>query len=234
MTGEQRDELASLRYGGGGMSLSSGHGPGPSASTTAPAAWWLVDEDQRVLAGPFASRLDAALAELSSPGVEVAPLSPAHGARRPDGLLASRFSPDDRAWLAHLSDQLDRLADDWDALIDDADPLTGLVCEVAAAVAEAGLPLHDCAGRTSSPQLGGVCLTPAPGEHGVLVSWSQHDRMALGRVRGHAADLAAQEVMNHAVAGVLAAFGFEVEPFGEASGHVVRCAGEAPGLAEWE
>jgi hypothetical protein len=234
MTGVQRDELASLRYGGGGMSLSSGHGPGPSASTTAPAAWWLVDEDQRVLAGPFPSRLDAALAELSSPGVEVAPLSPAHGARRPDGLLASRFSPDDRAWLAHLSDQLDRLADDWDALIDDADPLTGLVCEVAAAVAEAGLPLHDCAGRTSSPQLGGVCLTPAPGEHGVLVSWSQHDRMALGRVRGHAADLAAQDVMNHAVAGVLAAFGFEVEPFGEASGHVVRCAGEAPGLAEWE
>jgi hypothetical protein len=234
MTGEQRDELASLRYGGGGMSLSSGHGPGPSASTTAPAAWWLVDEDQRVLAGPFASRLDAALAELSSPGVEVAPLSPAHGARRPDGLLASRFSPDDRAWLAHLSDQLDRLADDWDALIDDADPLTGLVCEVAAAVAEAGLPLHDCAGRTSSPQLGGVCLTPAPGEHGVLVSWSQHDRMALGRVRGHAADLAAQDVMNHAVAGVLAAFGFEVEPFGEASGHVVRCAGEVPRLAEWE
>jgi hypothetical protein len=234
MTGEQRDELASLRYGGGGMSLSSGHGPGPSASTTAPAAWWLVDEDQRVLAGPFGSRLDAALAELSSPGVEVAPLYPAHGARRPDGMLASRFSPDDRAWLAHLSDQLDRLADDWDALIDDADPLTGLVCEVAAAVAEAGLPLHDCAGRTSSPQLGGVCLTPAPGEHGVLVSWSQHDRMALGRVRGHAADLAAQDVMNHAVAGVLAAFGFEVEPFGEASGHVVRCAGEVPGLAEWE
>ena len=231
---KQRDELASLRYGGGDMSLSSGHGPVPSARTTAPPAWWLVDEDERVLAGPFASRLDAALAELSSPGVEVASLYPAHGAPRPDGTLASRFSPDDRAWLAHLSDQLDRLADDWDALIDDADPLTGLVCEVAAAVAEAGLPLHDCAGRTSSAQLGGVCLTPAPGEQGVLVTWTQYDRTALGRVRGHAADLAAQEVMNHAVASVLTASGFLVEPFGEASGHVVRGAGDPRGLTGWE
>jgi hypothetical protein len=216
------------------MSLSSEHGSVPSPRTMAPAGWWLVDEESRVHAGPFASRLDAALAELASPGVEVAVLYPAHGVRRADGMLASRFSPDDREWLAHLSEQLDRLADDWDALIDDADPLTGLVCEVAAAVAEAGLPLHDCAGRTSSPQLGGVCLTPAPGEHGVLVSWTQHDRMALGRVRGHVADLAAQDVMNHAVAGVLAAYGFVVEPFGQASGHVVRGPGDPPGLAQWE
>jgi hypothetical protein len=197
-------------------------------------AWWLVDADERVYAGPFGSRLDAALAELSSPGVQVAALYPGHGIRRADGTLAARFSPDDRAWLAHLSEQLDRLADDWDALIDDADPLTGLVCEIAAAVAEAGLPLHDCAGRTSNPQLGGVCLTPSPGQHGVIVSWTQHDRMALGRVRGHAADVAAQEVLNHAVAGVLTAFGFVVEPFGDASGHMVRGPGELPGLAEWE
>jgi hypothetical protein len=179
--------------------------------------------DSRVVAGPFGSRVDAALAEFSSgPRDELDALVPAHGVRRDDGTLAPRFSPDDRAWLAHLSEQLDRLADDWDALIDDADPLTGLVCEVAAAVAEAGLPLHDCAERTPSRQLGGVCLTPAPGEHGVLVTWTQHDRMALGRVRGHAADLAAQQVMNTAVAGVLTAFGFLVEPFGETSGHIVR------------
>jgi hypothetical protein len=213
------------------MSLSSGHGPVPvTGSTSAAVGWWLVDAGSRVVAGPFDSRVDAALAEFSSAREEFDALVPAHGLRREDGTLTPRFSPDDRAWLAHLSEQLDRLADDWDALIDDADPLTGLVCEVAAAVAEAGLPLHDCAGRTSSPQLGGVCLTPAPGEHGVLVSWTQHDRMALGRVRGHAADLAAQSVMNHAVAGVLAAFGFLVEPFGDASGHIVRGAGEPPGL----
>jgi hypothetical protein len=220
------------------MSLSSGHGRVPvpvTGSTTTAAGWWLVDVDSRVVTGPFGSRVDAALAEFSSaPRDELDQLVPAYGVRRDDGTLAPRFSPDDRAWLAHLSEQLDRLADDWDALIDDADPLTGLVCEVAAAVAEAGLPLHDCAGRTSSPQLGGVCLTPAPGEHGVLVSWTQHDRMALGRVRGHAADLAAQDVMNHAVAGVLAAFGFLVEPFGEASGHIVRGADDPADLTDWE
>jgi hypothetical protein len=195
------------------------------------AAWWLVDAGTRVVAGPFSSRLDAALAALCSAEDG---LVPAHGVRREEGTLAPRFSPDDRAWLAHLSEQLDRLADDWGALIDDADPLTGLVCEVAAAVAEAGLPLHDCAGRTAGAQLGGVCLSPAPGEHGVLVSWTQHDRMALGRVRGHVADLAAQEVMNHAVADVLAAFGFLVESFGETSGHIVRGAGDPPGLIQWE
>jgi hypothetical protein len=217
------------------MSVSSGHGPVPVTGSTPVTGWWLVDTDSRVVAGPFPSRVDAALAAFSSaPRDELDELVPAHGVRRDDATLAPRFSSDDRAWLAHLSEQLDRLADDWDCLIDDADPLTGLVCEIAAAVAEAGLPLHDCAGRTPSRQLGGVCLTPAPGEQGVLVTWTQHDRMALGRVRGHAADLAAQEVMNHAVAGVLTAFGFLVEPFGEASGHVVRGAGDALGLMEWE
>jgi hypothetical protein len=216
------------------VSLPSANGPvsGTGTSTALASAWWLVDTDQRIYAGPFGSRLDAALVELSSPGVEVETLWPAHGIRREDGNLAPRFSPDDRAWLEHLSEQLDRLADDWDALIDDADPLTGLVCEIAAAVAEAGLPLHDCAGRTAGRQLGGVCLTPAPGEEGVLVTWTQHDRMALGRVRGHVADVTAQQVMNTAVADVLTAYGFSVEPFGDASGHVVRGAGNGP--THWE
>jgi hypothetical protein len=209
------------------MSLANGQGTGV---TTSAAGWWLIDAGSRVVVGPFASRLDAALAELCSTREA---LVPAHGVRREDGTLALRFSPDDRAWLSHLSDQLDRLAEDWDELIDDADPLTGLVCEVAAAVAEAGLPLHDCAGRTASAQLGGVCLTPAPGEHGVLVSWAQHDRVTLGRVRGSTADLAAQAVMGAAVADVLRAFGFEVSPLGD-SAHVVRSAGEVPGLNMWE
>jgi hypothetical protein len=213
--------------------MSSPNGQDTGTATSA-AGWWLVDGHSHVAAGPFASRVDAALAELSGAQDPLQALIPAHGVRRADGTLALRFSPDDRAWLSHLSEQLDRLAEDWDALIDDADPLTGLVCEVAAAVAEAGLPLHDCAGRTPSAQLGGVCLTPVPGEHGVLVSWAPHDRITLGRVRGHTADLAAQAVMNTAVADVLRAFGFVVEPVGESSGHVVRAAGEVPGLNMWE
>src|SRR3954454_15503400 len=223
-----------LSTGVGSVGPSTGHGPDAVAGVVTEPGWWLVDADTRVVAGPFATRVDAALAELSSPVSAAGTWVPAHGVRRADGSLAPRFSTDDRAWLTHLSEQLDRLADDWDALIDDADPLTGLVCEIAAAAAEAALPLHDCAGRTPSRQLGGVCLTPAPGERGVLVSWTEHDRMALGRVRGHAADLAAQEAMNTAVAEVLTAFGFLVEPFGQASGHIVYGADEPLDLTEWE
>jgi len=215
------------------MSLSNGHGT-ETGPATATLGWWLVDAGSRVVAGPFGSRVDAALAEFASDGGALQALIPAHGVRREDGTLALRFSPDDRAWLSHLSEQLDRLAEDWDALIDDADPLTGLVCEVTAAIAEAGLPLHDCGGRTPTAQLGGVCLTPAPGEHGVVVSWAQHDRITLGQVRGHAAEVAAQTVMSTAVADVLTAFGFAVEPFGDSAGHLVRSAGAVPGLSMWD
>ncbi len=92
MTALQGGERASLRDGGGDVSeLASGHGR--ATGTTTPSSWWLVDAEQRVLAGPFGSRLDAALAELSSPGVEVAPLYPAHGVRRDDGTLARVDAP---------------------------------------------------------------------------------------------------------------------------------------------
>jgi len=116
------------------MSSPNGQGTGTGTATST-AGWWLVDGHSHVVAGPFASRVDAALAELSVEQDALQALVPAHGVHRADGTLALRFSPDDRAWLSHLSEQLDRLAEDWDALIDDADPLTGLVCEVAAAVA---------------------------------------------------------------------------------------------------
>jgi hypothetical protein len=125
-----------------------------------------------------------------------------------------------------LGDQLDRLPEDWDPLLDDTDALTTLVVEVAAALAEAGLPLHDCRGNRGASS-GGVCLTPAPDGSGILVSWRQHDRMSLHQVRGAAADAAVQELMNGAIAGVLATFGYPVEPLGGGSGSFVPCDGGA-------
>ncbi|OMQ15012.1 hypothetical protein A7K94_0212440 [Modestobacter sp. VKM Ac-2676] len=83
----------------------------------ADAAWWLVDEDGVVLAGPFPSQLDAAVAGLTADGWFA---EPGYGSCRPDGTLSRQFSPEDRTWLAHLSAQLDLLADDWDPLISDA------------------------------------------------------------------------------------------------------------------
>jgi hypothetical protein len=187
--------------------------PAPAPPVGAPG-WWLVDESAQVMAGPFADRLDADWAALA----EGLPAVSVHGARRADGSVASRPSPEERAWMAELGDQLDRLPQDWDALLSDTDPLTTLVVEVAAALVEAGLPLHDAA--QGSPA-GGVCLMPELALRGVVVSWRAHDRMSLHQVRGAAANATLDQAMNAAVADVLWNLGFVVEPFGETGSSLV-------------
>jgi hypothetical protein len=184
--------------------------------------WWLaldeVDGPGRVVAGPFADRADAQWAgeyEHRYDGVR-----PVYGIRRRDGMLTRQPSPQDWAWLAHLGDQLDRLPEDWDGVLSDEDPLTTLVVEVTAALAEAGLPLHDVDGPGS--EAGGVCLVPEPDLGGIVVTWRQHDRMSVDQAHGAAADAVVQQVMNRALADVLVARGFVVDAFGGASGHVVR------------
>jgi hypothetical protein len=182
--------------------------------------WWLVVDGEegpgRIVAGPFADRADAVWAAgEQEPGAQ-----PVFGFRRADGGLNRRPSPQEWSWLEHLAGQLDRLPDDWDTVIADDDPLTTLVVEVTAALAEAGLPVHDAAGAES--ELGGACLTPEPGLGGIVVTWRQHDRMSVDQVHGAAADFVVQQVLNRALADVLVARGFAVDgvPFG--SGHVVR------------
>jgi hypothetical protein len=182
--------------------------------------WWLVDEtDGRIVSGPFPDRAEAGWA---AGATELDDVRPVYGVGRADGGLDRRPSPEDWAWLAHLGEQLDRLPEDWDAEISDDDPLTTLVVEVAAALAETGLPLHDADAPGSG--IGGVCLLPQPGLGGIVVAWRQHDRMSLDQVHGAAADSGVQHVMNSAVAEVLRLRGFEVDAFGGSSGHVVRAA----------
>lgn len=178
------------------------------------AGWWLVDEWGQAVAGPFADRVDADWAVLCQglPAVSV------HGVRSADGRVAPRPSPEERAWLGELGDQLDRLPSEWDALLCDTDPLTTLVVEVAAALVEAGLPLHD---TLRGDPAGGVCLLPEQAAGGVLVSWRTHDRMSLHEVRGAAAAATVRQTMNVAVGDVLANLGFVVEPFDAAGSSLV-------------
>jgi hypothetical protein len=179
------------------------------------AAWWLVDDasDQpggAVVAGPFADKIDADWAALAAGLSDSA--RAVHGVQRADGGLVRRQSPEEKAWLSELGTQLDRLPEDWDELLTDDDALTTLVVEVAAALVEAGLPVHDCAGEDAA---GGVCLTPGPNYAGVVVSWHQHERMSGQHVRGDALTATVQRTMNDTIATLLTGMGFEVEHFAE-------------------
>jgi len=181
--------------------------PAPAAVAEGGPTWWLVGESAQVLAGPFADRVDADWAafadELSAVTV--------FGTRRTDGTVKPKPSPEERAWLGELGRHLDRLPAEWDELLTDTDPLTTLVVEVAAALVEAGLPLHDAGAAQSG---GGVCLVPDQDAGGLLVSWRPHDRMSLQQSRGATADEAVQRLMNAAILDVLEQLGFVVEEAG--------------------
>jgi hypothetical protein len=217
---------AQQRRLGQGAAIGVATHPAGRRALDRPSAWWLVDEsgDQPgapVLAGPFPDRMDADWAALSG-GLPTS-VRAGYGVRRTDGALVRRQLPQERAWLAQLGRQLDRVAEDWDGLLSDTDELTTLLVEVTAALVEAGLALHDCAeGRPSgSDSAAGVCLTPDPGGRGILVSWRQHDRMSLQQVRGAAVDAAVQRTMNAAIADVLVQMEFRVTPFGSTGCHLV-------------
>jgi hypothetical protein len=186
------------------------------------AGWWLVVDDEagpgRIVAGPFPDRVEASWAVGSHPSGA----RPVYGFRRADGGLNRRPSPQEWAWLAHLGEQLDRLPEDWDAGLADDHPLGTLVVEVTAALAEAGLPLHDEGGP-----IGGACLTPEPALDGIVVSWRQHDRMSVDQVHGAGTDVGVQHVMNRALTDVLVLRGFEVDSVGGVGGAIVRAAAAA-------
>lgn len=179
-----------------------------------PPAWWLVEEQEdgsreQVLAGPFADPIEADWLAMSAAPAGAG--RAVYGVLRSDGRLVRRQLPAEREWLSDLGDQLDRLPEVWDGPLAEEDELVSLGVEVAAALVEAGLQLHDCAGEGPA---GGVCLSPEPGRPGVLVSWHQHDRMSRDHVRGVAAQEAVQHTMNAAIAECLLQLGFDVQPFG--------------------
>ncbi|RFU23507.1 hypothetical protein D0Z06_00780 [Geodermatophilus marinus] len=199
------------------------HPAGERSRRTAPA-WWLVDQAAdlpggEVVAGPFGDRLDADWVALSQQLADSVRAD--HGVLREDGGLDRRSQPHDRAWTQELGTHLVRLGEEWDDLVTDDDALGTLVVDVAAALVEAGLPVHDCAGAGSE---GGVCLTPQADRGGVLVSWHRHERMSVHRARGEALDAAVQRTMNAALTEVLVQMGCTVQPYGPAGCSLVTAA----------
>ena len=184
-------------------------------------AWWLVDGADLVVAGPYPDQGEAvwATGPLSPGGTTGG--TPAYGVRRASGRLSRRPSPEDRAWLADLSGELERVGEEWDLLVDDASPLVGLLCQLGASLVEVGLPLHDCSGRTATRARGGVCLTPSPLHDGVVVAWTQHLRTTREAPRSPETERWLQETMNRTLAGLLTGLGFTTASLGEASAALV-------------
>jgi hypothetical protein len=118
------------------------------------------------------------------------------------------------------------------------DPLAPLAREVARTLTLAGFAVHHCVQADSLYRLGGVCLLPvtgwgsAGGQAGVAVSWTTHSLLSLDWDRwGEYRDVL--EAMNGALAGVLNALGFCVEPFGPGGASLVagRRDGDEPEAA---
>jgi len=100
----------------------------------------------------------------------------------------------------------------WSDLLGDISQ-QGRRSENNAVLVEAGFTLHDCDGVVADKALGGYARRRAT-DAGVIVRWTQHDRVAVDEVRGLAVHAEVQAVMNDSLFQVLQAMGFAVEPFG--------------------
>jgi hypothetical protein len=101
-----------------------------------------------------------------------------------------------------------------------------LARDVAAALTEAGFTLHNCAPHHPQHRLGGVRLLPIPSSHnpdgqgGIAVSWTTHNLLAMDWDRGRERQ-GTQEAMNRALAAVLKALGYQIQPFGTGGASLV-------------
>lgn len=96
-------------------------------------------------------------------------------------------------------------------------PLAQTLAALTRTLVETGFTVHDCATRERT---GGVCLTPASRQDGVIVTWTTHDSLSLDSSR-YGQDWDVHEVMNYALADVLRLTGWHVDTYGQASAHMV-------------
>lgn len=109
-----------------------------------------------------------------------------------------------------------RLPYAWGDLRIPSHPQYPLIGSLTRDLVNAGLPIHDCDNRERT---GGVCLTPSS-EGGVIVTWTTHNALAVDMAR-YDQQIDLVQLMNYALADVLCALGWQTEPFGQVSAHVV-------------
>jgi len=125
-----------------------------------------------------------------------------------------------------LADARAHLADALGHPLPADDPDAPLARDVAAALTEAGFTLHNCAPHHPQYRLGGVCVLPIPARHnpdgqaGIAVSWTTHNLLTLDWDRGREHN-DTQQAMNRALASVLKALGYQVQPFGPGGASLV-------------
>jgi hypothetical protein len=125
-----------------------------------------------------------------------------------------------------LADARARLADGLGHPLPAGDPNAPVAQDVAAALTEAGFTLHNCAPHHPQYRLGGVCVLPVPARHnpdgrgGIAVSWTTHNLLTLDWDRGREQH-DTQQTMNSALASVLKALGYHVQPFGPGGASLV-------------
>jgi hypothetical protein len=122
-----------------------------------------------------------------------------------------------RALDADVARELAKISDGHGTRLRLDDPLAQKVAALTRTLVEAGFTVHDCATRERT---GGVCLTPANRDDGVLITWTTHDAVAMDGDR-YQEDRDLHEVMNCALADALRTCGWRVDAYGQASAHIV-------------
>ncbi len=112
------------------------------------------------------------------------------------------------------------LSDTWGDRLLPQRPHYPLISRLTRDLVSAGYAIHDCAARERT---GGVCLTPCSDPAaGVVVTWSTHAVLAVDEARhdqGQGQEVV--DLMNFSLTDVLCALGWQADPCGQTSAHVV-------------
>ena len=138
--------------------------------------------------------------------------------------LDDQALPEDEALIAATSElhldtaqALCHLPYAWGDRLLPSHPQFPMISRLTKDLVKAGLSIHDCDRRERT---GGVCLTPSSQVGGAIVTWTTHNAFDVDAAR-YDQHIDLVQLMNYALADVLCALGWQTEPFGLTSAHIV-------------